>query len=113
MQTQRPDLSAGTSIREGGIVLKLGSKASAEQFAPGPLLEFSSLAETVGFDSVFVSDHFQPWKHVDGHAPNSLVWLGALGARTAYRFRFGAHLEVRVSERPLRLFANPSRWASE
>ncbi|MBX9699573.1 MAG: glucose-6-phosphate dehydrogenase (coenzyme-F420) [Acetobacteraceae bacterium] len=63
-------------------MLKLGYKASAEQFAPGPLLDFSVLAEEVGFDSVFISDHFQPWKHTDGHAPNSLVWLGALGART-------------------------------
>src|SRR5262249_58726843 len=25
---------------------------------------------------------FQPWKHTDGHAPNALAWLGALGART-------------------------------
>ena len=40
-------------------------------------------------------------------------WLFIDGARTAYRFRFGAHLEVRVSERPLRLLANPSRWAPE
>lgn len=63
-------------------MLRLGYKASAEQFAPGPLLDFSVLAEEVGFDSVFISDHFQPWKHTDGHAPNSLVWLGALGART-------------------------------
>ena len=63
-------------------MLKLGYKASAEQFAPGPLLDFSVLAEQVGFDSVFISDHFQPWKHTDGHAPYSLVWLGALGART-------------------------------
>jgi coenzyme F420-dependent glucose-6-phosphate dehydrogenase len=63
-------------------VLKLGYKASAEQFAPGPLLDFSCLAEEVGFDSIFVSDHFQPWKHTDGHAPNSLAWLGAVGART-------------------------------
>jgi coenzyme F420-dependent glucose-6-phosphate dehydrogenase len=63
-------------------VLKLGYKASAEQFAPGPLLDFSVLAEQSGFDSVFVSDHFQPWKHTDGHAPSALVWLGALGART-------------------------------
>jgi coenzyme F420-dependent glucose-6-phosphate dehydrogenase len=46
------------------------------------LLDFSRLAEEVGFDSVFVSDHFQPWKHTDGHAPNSLAWLGALGAST-------------------------------
>jgi coenzyme F420-dependent glucose-6-phosphate dehydrogenase len=63
-------------------MLKLGYKASAEQFAPGALLHFSVQAEEAGFDSVFISDHFQPWKHTDGHAPNSLVWLGALGART-------------------------------
>ncbi len=64
-------------------MLRLGYKASAEQFAPSRLLEFACLAETVGFDSVFVSDHFQPWKHTDGHAPFSLAWLGALGARTS------------------------------
>jgi coenzyme F420-dependent glucose-6-phosphate dehydrogenase len=64
-------------------VLKLGYKASAEQFAPTKLLDFAVQAEAVGFDSAFVSDHFQPWKHVDGHAPYSLAWLGALGARTS------------------------------
>jgi coenzyme F420-dependent glucose-6-phosphate dehydrogenase len=64
-------------------VLKLGYKASAEQFAPSKLLDFSCKAEAAGFDSVFVSDHFQPWKHIDGHAPFSLAWLGALGARTS------------------------------
>ncbi|MBV8119449.1 MAG: glucose-6-phosphate dehydrogenase (coenzyme-F420) [Alphaproteobacteria bacterium] len=63
-------------------MLKLGYKASAEQFGPNELLDFSCLAEDVGFDSVFVSDHFQPWKHTDGHAPSALAWLGALGART-------------------------------
>ena len=61
-------------------MLKLGYKASAEQFAPGPLLEFACLAEKLGFDSVFVSDHFQPWRHSGGHAPHSIAWLGALGA---------------------------------
>jgi coenzyme F420-dependent glucose-6-phosphate dehydrogenase len=64
-------------------VIKLGYKASAEQFGPRELLKFSVLAEELGFDSVFVSDHFQPWKHIDGHAPQSLVWLGALGAQTS------------------------------
>src|SRR5690242_16200283 len=63
-------------------MLKLGYKASAEQFGPSELLAFSCLAETLGFDSIFVSDHFQPWKHHGGHAPLSFVWLGALGART-------------------------------
>lgn len=64
-------------------MLKLGYKASAEQFGPRQLLDFSVLAEQVGFDSVFVSDHFQPWKHTDGHAPSALAWLGALGASTS------------------------------
>jgi coenzyme F420-dependent glucose-6-phosphate dehydrogenase len=64
-------------------MLKLGYKASSEQFAPSALLDFACLAETVGFDSVFISDHFQPWKHTDGHAPFSFAWLGAVGARTS------------------------------
>jgi coenzyme F420-dependent glucose-6-phosphate dehydrogenase len=40
------------------------------------------LAERAGLDSVAVSDHFQPWRHATGHAPNSLVWLGAAGQAT-------------------------------
>jgi coenzyme F420-dependent glucose-6-phosphate dehydrogenase len=63
--------------------LKLGYKASAEQFAPNELLDYAVLAEDVGLDSVWISDHFQPWRHTGGHGPFSLVWLGALGARTS------------------------------
>jgi coenzyme F420-dependent glucose-6-phosphate dehydrogenase len=63
-------------------MIRFGYKASAEQFGPSELLDFSVLAETVGFDSVFVSDHLQPWRHDGGHAPFALSWLGALGART-------------------------------
>ena len=62
--------------------LRLGYKASAEQFGPRELVEFGVLAEQAGFDSVFVSDHLQPWRHDGGHAPAALPWLGALGART-------------------------------
>jgi coenzyme F420-dependent glucose-6-phosphate dehydrogenase len=64
-------------------MLKLGYKASAEQFAPRQLLEFAVHAEAVGFDSIMVSDHFQPWRHTDGHAPFSFAWLAALGERTS------------------------------
>jgi coenzyme F420-dependent glucose-6-phosphate dehydrogenase len=70
-------------------LLKLGYKASAEQFGPRELLEFSCLAEELGYDSVFVSDHFQPWRHTGGHAPFSFAWMGALGARTR-RITIGA-----------------------
>jgi coenzyme F420-dependent glucose-6-phosphate dehydrogenase len=62
--------------------LILGYKASAEQFAPRDLLDFSVLAEQLGLDSIAVSDHFQPWRHHGGHSPNALVWLGALAERT-------------------------------
>jgi coenzyme F420-dependent glucose-6-phosphate dehydrogenase len=64
------------------VVTHFGYKASAEQFGPRELLELSVLAERVGLDSVAVSDHFQPWRHSTGHAPSSLVWLGAIGQAT-------------------------------
>src|SRR4051794_5184195 len=63
-------------------MIRFGYKASAEQFAPAELLGYSVLAEELGFDSVFVSDHLQPWRHHGGHAPAALPWLGALAART-------------------------------
>ncbi|TQM11602.1 glucose-6-phosphate dehydrogenase (coenzyme-F420) [Pseudonocardia kunmingensis] len=63
-------------------MLKFGYKASAEQFPPRELIDFAVRAERSGFDSVFVSDHLQPWRHHGGHAPAALPWLGALVAGT-------------------------------
>ncbi len=62
--------------------LKLGYKASAEQFAPRELVELAVAAEAHGMDSASVSDHFQPWRHEGGHAPFSLAWMTAVGERT-------------------------------
>ena len=62
--------------------MRFGYKASAEQFAPNKLLQFAIEAEGAGFDSVFISDHFQPWKHTDGHAPFAPAWMAAALART-------------------------------
>ncbi|MEM6406050.1 MAG: glucose-6-phosphate dehydrogenase (coenzyme-F420) [Pseudomonadota bacterium] len=64
-------------------MLRLGYKASTEQFSPQQLIQFAVAAEAHGFDSVFVSDHFQPWRHTDGHAPSAIALLGALGASTS------------------------------
>ncbi|WP_336966889.1 glucose-6-phosphate dehydrogenase (coenzyme-F420) [Sphingobium aquiterrae] len=64
-------------------MIKIGYKASAEQFGPMELLHFICLAEELGCDSAWISDHFQPWRHNGGHAPNSIAWLGAAGARTS------------------------------
>jgi len=65
------------------MTLTLGYKASAEQFAPRELVEIAVAAEGHGFESVFTSDHFQPWRHAGGHAPFSLAWMAAVGERTS------------------------------
>ena len=63
--------------------LRIGYKASAEQFGPRDLVEYAVRAEQVGLDSVWVSDHYQPWRHTGGHAPFSLSFLTAVGERTS------------------------------
>lgn len=65
------------------MALKIGYKASAEQFGPRELLEFSVRAERDGLDIVSTSDHFQPWRHNGGHAPNAFAWLGAMTQATS------------------------------
>jgi coenzyme F420-dependent glucose-6-phosphate dehydrogenase len=65
------------------MAARIGYKASAEQFGPRELLDFSVEAERRGLDIVSVSDHFQPWRHHGGHAPSALTWLGALGQATS------------------------------
>ena len=68
----------------GSHVFRIGYKASAEQFGAKELLRYGVMAEKVGMDSVWVSDHFQPWRHTGGQAPFSLAWMGALGASTEH-----------------------------
>jgi len=65
------------------VELRIGYKASAEQFGPRDLVEYAVLAEEMGLDSVVVSDHYQPWRHTGGHAPFSLAWMAAVGERTS------------------------------
>jgi len=62
--------------------VRIGYKASAEQFGPVELLEFSRHAERVGLEIVAISDHFQPWRHRGGHGPSALAWLGAATGAT-------------------------------
>ena len=50
-------------------MLKFGYKASAEQFAPQALLDNAIHAVAVGFHSIMISDHFQPWGLPAGPAP--------------------------------------------
>ena len=63
--------------------VRVGYKASAEQFGPVELLDYAAQAERAGFEIVAVSDHVQPWRHHGGHSPAALPWLGAACERTA------------------------------
>ncbi|HZO62387.1 MAG TPA: TIGR03557 family F420-dependent LLM class oxidoreductase [Gaiellaceae bacterium] len=63
-------------------MLRLGYKASAEQFPPRRLLDFAVDAERQGLEIVAISDHFQPFRHTGGHGTAALPWLGAVGERT-------------------------------
>ena len=64
------------------MAVRIGYKASAEQFDPVTLLGFAVEAERCGLEIVAVSDHFQPWRHTGGHSPAALPWLAAAGQRT-------------------------------
>ena len=63
--------------------LKIGYKASAEQFGPRDLVEYAVRAEELGLDSVVVSDHFLPWRDNGGHAPFAQAWMAAVAERTS------------------------------
>src|SRR4051794_17525174 len=64
------------------MTVRIGYKASAEQFGPSELLGYAMRAEEAGFEIVTVSDHFQPWRHHGGHAPAAMAWLAAAAQRT-------------------------------
>ena len=64
------------------MALKIGYKASAEQFDPARLASYALLAEEGGLDTVTVSDHYQPWRLEGGHAPSAIPWLAYVAART-------------------------------
>src|SRR3954463_4141204 len=66
-----------------GERIRFGYKASAEQFAPRELLDYSVAAERAGLEIVAISDHFQPWRHHGGHSPAALPWLGAAAQATS------------------------------
>jgi G6PDH family F420-dependent oxidoreductase len=53
------------------------------------MIESARYAESVGLDSLFISDHFHPWLESQGQSP--FVWsvLGAIAASTSQRIMTG------------------------
>jgi coenzyme F420-dependent glucose-6-phosphate dehydrogenase len=62
--------------------VEIGYTASLEQFQPDVALEHAVLAEKVGFEAVWASDHFLPWYHTDASCGFAWSWLGAVGHAT-------------------------------
>ncbi len=60
-----------------------GAFLSTEEHPPLALVDQAVRAELVGFEALWVSDHYHPWNDAQGQAP--FVWsvLGAIAARTA------------------------------
>lgn len=55
-------------------MVKIGWKAGIEQYQPDNLLTQVVVAEQEGFDSIDVSDHFNPWSEA-GHITSFLSFL--------------------------------------
>ena len=95
------------------MALRIGYKASAEQFDPSTLLDFTVEAERSGFELAGVSDHFQPWRHTGGHSPAALPWLGAAGQRTSSHGARHQRADADAALPPLRRSPRRSRrWAA-
>jgi secondary-alcohol dehydrogenase (coenzyme-F420) len=59
------------------VKTKIGYFASIEQYKPMDALKQSVRAENVGFDSVWVDDHFHPWYHTGAQSAQAWAWMGA------------------------------------
>jgi coenzyme F420-dependent glucose-6-phosphate dehydrogenase len=69
-------------------LLDIGYQISLEQFQPDVALEHVLLAESAGFDSIWVSDHFLPWFHTN--AACSFAWTFiASCAQATKKIKFG------------------------
>jgi G6PDH family F420-dependent oxidoreductase len=59
------------------VKTKIGYFASIEQYKPMDALKQSVRAENVGFDSIWVDDHFHPWYHTDAQSGQAWARMGA------------------------------------
>lgn len=59
-------------------MVSIGYFLSSEEFEPQELVRQAQLAERAGFERLWISDHFHPWRESQGNSP--FVWsvIGAL-----------------------------------
>ena len=70
-------------------MVQYGYFLSSEELSPGAMIESARHAETIGIESLFISDHFHPWLESQGQSP--FVWsvLGAIASSTRQRLMTG------------------------
>ena len=51
---------------------KIGYFLSCEEWGPTELIGQAKMAEEVGFDALWISDHYHPWNEEQGESP--FVW---------------------------------------
>src|SRR4051812_2124016 len=64
-------------------MVSVGYFLSSEEFSPRELVRQARLAESAGFERLWISDHFHPWLDEQGNSP--FVWsvIGALSEVTS------------------------------
>jgi G6PDH family F420-dependent oxidoreductase len=62
--------------------MRIGYSLSSEEWGPRDLVRLAAQAEEAGFHALWISDHFHPWTHEQGHSP--FVWsvIGGIAAAT-------------------------------
>lgn len=58
--------------------MKIGYFLSSEEWGPNDLVEIATKARDAGFRDLWISDHFHPWNHAQGHSPFVWATIGAL-----------------------------------
>src|SRR5215210_2380142 len=68
---------------QGEDMVKIGYFLSSEEFRPNELIEQAKMAESAGFEALWISDHFHPWTSEQGNSP--FVWsvIGGLSQATS------------------------------
>lgn len=88
MATAQQTATQASALAQRGSAPVMGFVLSHEQFPVTDLLDYGVRSEAAGFDTIWTSDHFQPWQDNQGHAGMAWVTLSTLAARTS-RIGFG------------------------
>jgi len=79
-------------------LLRFGFDLDGGWLDPQEHVEATQVAEKLGYDSVWMGDHFLPWFHTEAQAPAVWPWLGVALAKTS-RIQIGPSVTVPIGGR--------------